>query len=108
MRQFVRRSEQLVPSRLPSRSSPVALLQGKSCCSGGEHSPCTECAEQAHTSIGASLRMPGASLDGAIQRLMEERLRYSFANVRVHADEEAARSAERLDAVVALTSPSAI
>lgn len=44
------------------------------------------------------LQSPGSPLDADLRRLVEDRFGRDFGHVRVHADEQAARSARRLDA----------
>ncbi|ELZ01230.1 hypothetical protein C482_08541 [Natrialba chahannaoensis JCM 10990] len=44
------------------------------------------------------LSSPGRSLDGAIQRAMEERMGDSFGDVRIHTDAQAAQACEEINA----------
>lgn len=91
------------------------VLQRRCACgnraeSGGE---CSQCAEregvlQRKSRLGGPpeapsivydvLRAPGQSLDSESQNLMEARFGYDFSGVRVHADEQAQRSAEATNA----------
>ena len=108
MREFVRRNIQIVPSCAPGcaavlmrllKPSRPGLAQ-RSCCESGGHGPCAACTEQqAQANVGAALQLPGASLDGGTRRFIEARFGHSFADVRAHTDEEAAKSGDRLDAV---------
>jgi len=91
------------------------VLQRRCACgnraeSGGE---CSQCAEregvlqrkprsggppEAPSIVHDVLRAPGQPLDSESQNLMEARFGYDFSGVRVHADEQAQRSAEATNA----------
>lgn len=56
-------------------------------------------AAEAPPIVHEALRGPGASLDAATRKLMEERLGTDFSHVRVHTDDRAAESARAINAL---------
>ncbi|MEK6371720.1 MAG: DUF4157 domain-containing protein [Acidobacteriota bacterium] len=94
---------------------PALQAAGCSCGrSGGPEKVCAECAATppsiqrkasgdpspatAPSIINEVIQQPGRPLDGATRDFMESRFAHDFSQVRVHVDERAARSAQRIDA----------
>jgi Domain of unknown function (DUF4157) len=113
------------PAKSSFTSAPRGLLQRKCAC-GGTPDPTGECdacrkkrlqrkGRNSDTSTQPStfnsqrsdvppivyevLRSPGQPLDAASRHFMESRFRFSFGEVRVHADQRAAESARALNAL---------
>jgi Domain of unknown function (DUF4157)/Nucleotidyltransferase domain len=100
-----------------SRMSIAPPVQRKCACggSGGSEGECEECKEKktlqrnavavgpvktgvAPAIVNEALRSPGQPLDRATRDFFEPRLGHDFSQVRVHADNKAARSAEAVAA----------
>ncbi|HYR10131.1 MAG TPA: DUF4157 domain-containing protein [Longimicrobium sp.] len=98
---------------LSARPSPAPVLR-RACACGGTPGPTGECeacrrrrVQRAARSAGPAvappvvhevLRSPGRALDPAVRAEMEPRFGHSFADVRVHADGQAAESARAVGA----------
>lgn len=54
--------------------------------------------DQAGSSVRATLRSPGVPIESSARQSLESRLGFNFANVRIHADAEAARAAHDVSA----------
>jgi hypothetical protein len=73
------------------------------CACGGHAPPGGECAQcrarrLAAESIARTVRAPGRPLDAPVRASFERRWGHDFRNVRVHSDDDAARSAEAIGA----------
>ena len=96
-------------------NSPAPVLQRKCDC-GGSGTDCPECKKkegelqrksaptpQAQGAVPpivhTVLRSPGQPLDGGTRTFMESRFGQDFSSVRVHTDDQAARSAHTVDAL---------
>lgn len=59
----------------------------------------SEAVSQAPSVVDRVLDSPGAALDGSARGRLEARLGHDFGRIRIHADEDAARSAEAVNAL---------
>src|SRR5262245_3745899 len=104
------RESRVVPALRTRSPRPFLLQRHAACTCGGS---CPRCRQDAdHTDMGHAsdsgseapaivhevLRTPGHQLDRATRAVMEERFAHDLGPVRIHADAQAAASAQALDA----------
>src|SRR6266542_4282794 len=86
------------PAAMVSHQSYPALTVARCAC-GGSCPRCRAAGNEAPSIVHEVLRAPGQSLDPATRAFMESRFGQDFRHVRVHADAQAAESAQAVNAL---------